>query len=283
MIKSPLKTTNTFYTVIKSATFFATLLMANVSYGADAKVSVSFGQLEKNATELSRSNFLIKSQNKSQITNDATMGVERSQYIKNYVQPIKVDKNLAKTNSSLSSVTSNLTASNPSSNYEYQFSIFTAKSSLLTDEDLDGYYQSFSIDFDADYLRYDDYDSATVYAEMYLSKDGGPWLHYYTTDAFNIHSDDNDDNYEVVTTLVDGYSSHNYDVLIDLYEVGYVDVVATYSSDDSNALYALPLESSNYDIYQPDVVVVESYSEGGSFAWLLLLPISLLAYRRKQC
>jgi len=251
------------------------LLISGQTNAATEKVSISIGQLEKNSTDLDRSIILQKTQHPATSMTNLTpaIGTERQLFIANKKATLPVSSN----NKSIEKANSNFTHD------DYQFSIFEAQSALLTDLDFDGYYQGFSISFDADYLRYDDYDTTTVYAEMYLSKNGGPWLHYFTTEDFTIHSDDSTDDYEVVTTLVDGYTSDNYDVLIDLYEVGYTDIVATYSSDDSNALYALPLESANYDLSQPDVVIVESYSEGhggGSIAWLLLLPAIVLTIRR---
>ena len=116
-----------------------------------------------------------------------------------------------------------------------------------------------------------------VYALLYISKNGGPWAHYFTTDNFIIEGDTDLDEYEVITTFLSGYSSDYYDVLIDLYQVGYNDSVASYSSDDSNALYALSLESADFD-----VPYIETYSEtyievidnsGGSFSFVTLLII----------
>ena len=65
----------------------------------------------------------------------------------------------------------------------------------------------------------------------------------------------------MTTTLVDAY----YAVLIDLHEMGATDLVATYSGDDSNALYALPIESERYDIYLPPV---HNAGHGGSYSAL---------------
>jgi hypothetical protein len=258
-------TTNAIMTTvfISSALLFSTQVLAN-----NDKVSLSIGQ-PTTKSDPQNSTILIK----KLATKDALLtsaprvsGVERSQFITNKANS---DKN------------TNAKANKQSAKFsDYQFSIFNAQSILLTDEDQDGYFQDFSVSFDVDYLRYDDFDSTTVYAELYLSRDGGPWLHYYTTEEFTVHSDDSGDGYEVITTLVDGYNSDNYNVLIDVYEVGYSDIVTTYSSDDSSDLYALPLESANYDIYYEEQV---SYSEGhggGSFSWLLLIPMLILSYRR---
>jgi hypothetical protein len=166
-------------------------------------------------------------------------------------------------------------------NFDHMFSIYSAETVLLTDEDQDGYYRSFSLIFDADYHRFDEFDQAEVYAEFYFSRNAGPWLHYFSSDNFIIHSESTEDAYEVTTALDEGYLSGQYDILIDLYVVGYPEIVASYSSDDNNALYALPLESRNYDIYRPVVI----HKSGGSFGAVVLMLILLLLSMRhyKKC
>ncbi len=161
----------------------------------------------------------------------------------------------------------------------HSFSIYTGYSQLITDIDEDGYYQSFSVSFDADILSPVANEQALVYADLYLSQNGGPWELYFSTDDFVITGEDSDDEFEVFTELDTGYIPDHYDVLIDLYEVGYSDVVATYSSNDSNALYALPLESSDYD---PEYIEVEYYHEhGGASLWLLFSSLFIVLYRRR--
>lgn len=159
---------------------------------------------------------------------------------------------------------SNTTAT---TNYHHTFSIYSGFAQLIEDIDNDGYYQSFSVTFDADILSPIYGEQAVVYADLYLSKNGGPWTLFYSTDDFVITGEDTEDEFEVVTLLDSGYITDHYDVLIDLYEVGFNDVVATYSSNDSNELYALPLESSDYD---PEYIEVIEYSEhSGGISWLL--------------
>lgn len=156
----------------------------------------------------------------------------------------------------------------------HSFSIFDASSRLFEDFDYDGFYQTFSVTFDVDvngaYLN----ERADLFAELYLSRDGGPWVHYYTTDVFTIYGDSTQDDYEVLTTLYTGYATDHYDVLIDVYEVGYSDIVATISADETDSLYALPLESSDRD-REPDIIVVEE--SGGAFSVLGLLCLILCA------
>ena len=162
----------------------------------------------------------------------------------------------------------------------HEFSIYDASSRLFTDNDLDGYYQTFSVTFDADLIGFGSYERADVYAELYLSRDGGPWVHYYSTDIFTIIGDSSDDDFEVLTTLHTGYPADYYDVLIDLYEVGFDDIVATISSDDTDNLYALPLESSDRD----EVYIGDSSSEGhggGSLSLLGLLVLGFVSLKRR--
>jgi len=167
-----------------------------------------------------------------------------------------------------------LIAQNNSQNYYADFAIYGATSVLQDDFDGDGFYQTFSVIFDADIYSYTEDQFGEVYALLYISKNGGPWSHYFTTDNFIVEGDTDLDEYEVITTFLSGYSTDYYDVLIDLYQVGYSDIVASYSSDDSNALYALSLESADYD--EPYVEVVES-SGGGAFSVVTLFVILISA------
>jgi len=159
--------------------------------------------------------------------------------------------------------------------YLPEFSIYNATTVLQNDDDRDGFYQTFSVIFDADINS----DIGNVYARLYLSHDGGPWIHYYTTDNFTIYNDSEQDAYEVITTFRDDYPAGYYDILIDLYQVGYSGIVATYSADNNSALFALPLESShNDDLYVEDVYLYH----GGSFSvMLLILLLTVLAIRLK--
>lgn len=167
--------------------------------------------------------------------------------------------------------------SNLSQDYTADFIIYGATSFLQDDYDGDSFYQTFSVSFDADIYSYNENQLGEVYALLYISKNGGPWTHYFTTDSFLIEGDTDADEYEVITTFLSGYSSDYYDVLIDLYQVDYDNVVASYSSDDNNALYALPLESADYD--DPYIEVVEV--RGGGIYWLILLLLGVYYLRLK--
>lgn len=169
-----------------------------------------------------------------------------------------------------------------------EFDIYSASSRLFEDIDFDGYYQTFSVTFDADVYSQYQTEGAQVFADLYLSKDGGPWELYHTTDVFLIIDDTSDDEIEVVTTLDLGYPTGYYDVLVDLYDLGYTQPVATISSEDVDSLYALPLESADRD----EIIVVERYSSsvviaGGSMSimgmFVMLFAVGLRGVSRRRC
>ncbi|WP_258406693.1 choice-of-anchor H family protein [Shewanella alkalitolerans] len=167
----------------------------------------------------------------------------------------------------------------------HEFAIYEASSRLFEDVDYDGFYRTFSVTFDADVHSYYLGEHANVYADLYLSRNGGPWELYHTTDVFTIVDDASDDDFEVLTTLHTGYPTDHYDVLIDLYEVGYSDIVATISSDDLDDLYGLPLESADRDRYVVEEVVTEVEVSGGSLSvgWLFgLLGLGWLSLIRRR-
>lgn len=237
------------------------------------KVSVSIGGLKNNIIQSDTSNLVAKAR---VINNKRTVALKGM----NRIDVQKARQQKAKQILSASALTQRVEYTADS---YHSFSIYTGYSQLITDIDEDGYFQTFGVIFDADILSSRPNEQAFVYADLYLSQNGGPWVLYFSSDDFLITGEDTDDEFEVITQLDSGYVPDNYDVLIDLYEVGYSEVVATYSSSDSNALYALPLESSDYDPEYIEVVYHDEHS--GSISWWLLGALLALGYRRRlvQC
>ncbi len=154
----------------------------------------------------------------------------------------KVDKLSSKMPKALS--TKELREASPRlSSRSHEFSFYDAMSWVLYDADGDGYYSEFEIEFDADTV----YSQATVYAKMYLSRNGGPYELYFTTQPFTLYGNSASDSYIVSTVLNYDYPTGDYDVLIDLYEYGYSDVVATISDYEDIDLMSLPLEDREFD------------------------------------
>jgi MYXO-CTERM domain-containing protein len=147
------------------------------------------------------------------------------------------------------------------------YEIFDAYSEVSLDDDDDGFYRRLRVVFDADVAE----GEALVYARLYLSYEGGPWNHYYTTDVFHIVGDSVDDEYAVVTHLLEGYPTGYYDVQIELYDADLDVHVASYGADHDRDLSLLPLEDKYRD--EP--------GGGGAFGLLGLLLLGLMRGRRQ--
>ncbi len=130
------------------------------------------------------------------------------------------------------------------SSHAFGFSFYSATSFLDVDLDGDGYYSQFGIDFDADL---DTAEFADVYAIIYYSENGGPWTEFFVTEDFTLFSDDIGDEYSVTFILNSDFPTNQYDFLIDLYEVGFSDIVATIGPEEDSDLFALPLEDEIND------------------------------------
>ena len=161
--------------------------------------------------------------------------------------------------------------------YDQQFEIYSADVQLVSDLDGDGFHHAIRIFFDVDV----DYDDATVYAKLYLSRDGEPWSQYFTTGLFSIFSDDEADAYEVETELLEGYVSGYYAVLVEIYSLDHAYMVTSEVLDYHYLGRDLMIEDLGRDepYIDPAVETYEAYYEeevyyssgAGSLASLLLV------------
>ena len=162
--------------------------------------------------------------------------------------------------------------------YDQIFFLADADVFLELDLDGDGYHHAFNLIFDVDTNRGD----ASIYAKLYLSREGGPWRFYHTTDLFEIYADDYEDAYEVATELLEGYLPGYYDILIEVFSLDHADLVASQVLDRHYLGRDVTLESLDWD--RPDDYYYYYYEEeevyyshgGGSFSLLFLLPILLV-------
>ncbi len=122
------------------------------------------------------------------------------------------------------------------------FTIYDAWISLDDDFDADGYYSGFTVSFDADVAS----GSALVYAEIYISQNGGDWEYLAETSNFEIFGDEVDE-IDLSLSLLSEFPTNEYDILIDLFEVGVSGIAATADPSTDADLYALPLEDAGYD------------------------------------
>ncbi|MBT0585427.1 choice-of-anchor H family protein [Alteromonas oceanisediminis] len=154
------------------------------------------------------------------------------------------------------------------------FWIFDSWVSLTNDIDYDGYHSSITVEFDADTV----YHRAYVYAILYLSRTD-VYESYHVTSVFAIDGDASTDSFVVESSLLQGYPSDEYDILIELYDADTDELVAfTDAYDDADLAFA-PLESENYEYVETTVVYVEEH--GGSVSTLLALLLAVSAYRMR--
>ncbi len=167
--------------------------------------------------------------------------------------------------------------------YDQYFSIYSAGVELLADIDGDGFHHRLNVIFDVDV----DYDAATVYAKLYLSREGGPWIQYADTDLFDIYSDDVADTYEVTTELIEGYPPGYYSVLIEVYSLNDSYMVASEIIDNQYLGRSVMLEDLQRDEiiayeeygYYEEVEFVETHGAGSFslFYWLLIAQVVIAA------
>ena len=155
--------------------------------------------------------------------------------------------------------------------HDQLFEIYDADFELLADLDGDGYHHALNVSFDVDVS----YDSATVYAKLYLSREGEPWSQYFTTDLFHIDGDSYSDAYEVETELLEGYAPGYYAILIEIYSLDHAPMVASAVLDYHSTGRDIMLEDAHqdepYESYDEYYYEEVSYSHGaGSMGSLLL-------------
>jgi hypothetical protein len=157
---------------------------------------------------------------------------------------------------------------NTSYHYGGDITIYDAVTTLISDFDDDGFFHRFSVAIDADTV----YSTSWVYAELFLSYEGGPWNHYASSDDFHIHGDSELDMYVVETELAEGFPAGYYDIRVELYDAENGDWLLSYGPYDDDSLSALPLEDSVYDDvyysvgYTTEVIVA---GHGGLGLWYI--------------
>ena len=155
--------------------------------------------------------------------------------------------------------------------------VYDATTDLFSDHDGDGYFHHLRVRLDADTL----FTSSVIYAEIFVSADGKAWEHLYTTKDFTVFGSDPNDDYEIETDLVSGYSTGQYDVLIELHDAADSTLLDEYGPTESPEFSLLPLEDS-----ARDGVVEDSggHGGGGAVSWLMLPGLlgALVLKRRRR-
>jgi len=166
--------------------------------------------------------------------------------------------------------------SNAAQSASFDFWIYDADVQLFNDDDRDGYFHGIDLLFDADTI----YSAAEVYAVVYLSLDFGPWNEYGVTEDFWIFGASGTDEYVLVTELMSGYPTGDYDLLIELFDAVDNSFLASFGPDETSALSFLPLEDFNRDAPIDDIPIAVSHGGGGAAdAWTIGILLLLLVVR----
>jgi hypothetical protein len=166
------------------------------------------------------------------------------------------------------------TATTQSGSLDFWF--YEADVQLFNDDDRDGYFHGIDLLFDADTI----YSAAEVYAVVYLSLDFGPWNEYGVTEDFRIFGASGTDEYVLVTELMSGYPTGDYDLLIELFDADDNSFLTSFGPDETSALSFLPLEDFNRDAPIDDIPIAVSHGGGGAAdAWTIGILLLLLVVR----
>ncbi|MDX1403335.1 MAG: choice-of-anchor H family protein [Woeseiaceae bacterium] len=202
-------------------------------------------------------------------TNEASARESTESHDSLVTSGIRLEKGTRSTSGKTGSTTTSAEAVN------YDFWIFDADVVLFNDEDGDGFFHGIDLLIDADTI----YSAAEVYAVVYLSLDFGPWNEYGATEDFWIFGASGEDEYVLVTELVSGYPTGDYDLLIELFDAVDHSLLATLGPEDASQLAVLPLEDQNRDARFVERPVTVSRGGGGAAdAWTIGLLLLLLVF-----
>lgn len=156
----------------------------------------------------------------------------------------------------------------------FDFWFYDADVDLFYDDDRDGFFHGIDLLFDVD----TSFVAADVYAAVYLSYNGGPWNEYAVTEDFTIFGSSGTDEYVLVSELMSGYPTGDYDLLIELFDAYDGTFLTSFGPEDTSELSYLPLEDFSRDAPVVETRVIVTEGGGGAFGiWML---IGLLIVRR---
>ena len=180
----------------------------------------------------------------------------------------------SKSNTAVAQKSRSVAALSPNTDFWF----YIADVELFADDDRDGYYSGIDLLFDVDTY----YSVADIYAVAYLSYEGGPWEEYAVTEDFTIFGSSGTDDYVLVSDLVAGYPTGDYDLLVEIFDADTGDFLAFIGPDESSELSFLPLEDMDRDTPAgTGTRVTVNSGGGGSLTTLMLIALLGVAAARR--
>ena len=122
------------------------------------------------------------------------------------------------------------------------YSIRDVSTTLIIDDDGDGHYSKFRIEFDPDA----DFDGTFVFAEVWVRAQDGEWIQEHVSDDFLVDASGDADVYSLTADWISGYPTAFYDVQVDLRDADTGALVASAGSERPE-LSRIPLEDQARD------------------------------------
>lgn len=165
--------------------------------------------------------------------------------------------------------------------YCCDYQIYDARTRLFDDFDGDGRYTYLRTRFDLA----TNYAASDVFVRLFMRRRGGLWLMVFESDVFTVFSGFSLDNYEIETELVSGFPPDDYDVLLEVYEAPFDNIVLQYGPSETSAFSYLPMEDISFDNVLTKPIAVSSGGGGAMSIELLFLVflagLRLIATRRE--
>lgn len=128
-------------------------------------------------------------------------------------------------------------------NYNNQFSFHEVSVDLIKDADNDGFYQTFSLNLDADNSG----SSRQVQAKIFIKSTSNSWRELFTSQTFTLSGSSSNDLQHWTFDMLNGYRADRYQLKVELYDANDDSLLLATNSSDFPQLQQLKFEDASND------------------------------------